>query len=110
MKKLTSLILISIKTEPKKLETSACAHFKEFFKTFPKLLQFSLIHEMSCPDNVMFRDLFGIFWCYCFYHLHVNDDIDDGEQEKEEEDDRNEINGQLVMFALGENHYFQILF
>ena len=45
-----------------------------------------------------------------YYHLHVNDDFDDGEQEEEEEDDRNEINGQLVMFPLGENHVFQIVF
>ena len=37
-KNLTSLILVNIKTEPDKLETSACAYFKERFKTFPNLL------------------------------------------------------------------------
>ena len=55
-KNLASLILVSIKTEPDKLETSACALFKELFKTF-----FSLFHEISRPDSVIFAYLFGIF-------------------------------------------------
>ena len=38
LKTLTSPILMNIKTEPDKLETSACAHFKDLFKTFPNLL------------------------------------------------------------------------
>ena len=37
-KESTSLILVNIKTEPDELETSACAHFEELFKTYSNLL------------------------------------------------------------------------